>query len=967
MPYIGNVTTDFNVGTDNINNGAVTGEKLSLPFDYDSGTLYLDSTNNRVGIGTTSPQTLLHLFAGTGTAAYATFSGNNGSPDPFLIGQDASGLTRLFQTSTQPITFWTNSTERLRLDSSGRLSLGTTSTSRTAEFYTASGNNGLRISNGGDTASDYGVLDIVQGASQKFVIYTNQNNTTANANTGAFIFQTGAVERMRLDASGRLGLGTSSPTAKLESYFSSTNPSLSSNVGAGLSVNGTSTVRLNFGNYPGAPYSSWVQSSDGAGNAYPVVLNPLGGLVGIGTTSPEAALDVRGVIQGGNGTIKGQISYSTRVEMGSASNHDLGFFTNSTTKMLLDTSGRLGIGTASPVTALQVVGTGTFGNGVGGRLQVTTDSNLGYIDSLNNASTQWQPLIERGTDIQFHTNTAGTTPVEKMRLDENGRLGLGTSVPGVNLEIQAAAGNSTNAAIRLRANDSSGNAGSVADITVIGTAAQQSALTFSTRDGSNILERLRIDSSGRLGVGTSSPYSRFTVVPSSDAVAVAGANQITIGESSGNSNYRLQLGYFIDSGYKGSIQVYDNNAASALILNGAGGNVGIGTTSPGTTLDVQAAAANQQLYSTTGTNSTYIQFRNNAGFAYVGLDNSVGTSFGAAYSLTLAHLGAYPITFLTNGSERARIDSSGSLLVGTAASRSGRATFVSGTNNTNADYQGSAASFVGPGLVGTAANPATISVEDNRAMALGVGGTIGFGGRYLSSTDSYAQWAAIAGKKETGTSGEYGGYLGFYTRVHASNLLEERMRIGSNGSTTIASAIPSNVVVAIDNSSNTSGTQCLTLQNRANANNVSSYYLVCQEPGVANRMFIYGNGNVANINNSYGAISDIKLKENIVDASPQWGDIKALRVRKYNLIKDQTHTQIGLVAQEVELVSPGLVSESPDRDAEGNDLGTTTKSVNYSVLHMKAVKALQEAMERIEQLETSSADLLARVTALEAS
>jgi hypothetical protein len=67
----------------------------------------------------------------------------------------------------------------------------------------------------------------------------------------------------------------------------------------------------------------------------------------------------------------------------------------------------------------------------------------------------------------------------------------------------------------------------------------------------------------------------------------------------------------------------------------------------------------------------------------------------------------------------------------------------------------------------------------------------------------------------------------------------------------------------------------------------------------------------------------------------------------------QTHTQIGLVAQEVELVSPGLVSESPDRDAEGNDLGTVTKSVNYSVLYMKAVKALQEAMERIESLEAA--------------
>jgi hypothetical protein len=144
---------------------------------------------------------------------------------------------------------------------------------------------------------------------------------------------------------------------------------------------------------------------------------------------------------------------------------------------------------------------------------------------------------------------------------------------------------------------------------------------------------------------------------------------------------------------------------------------------------------------------------------------------------------------------------------------------------------------------------------------------------------------------------------------------------------------------------------------------------------------VYTNGNVQNTNNSYGALSDIKLKENIVDANSQWDDLKALQVRNYNFKEGQTHTQIGLVAQEVELVSPGLVSESPDRDAEGNDLGTVTKSVNYSVLYMKAVKALQEAIAKIETLEGMVAvnnitideqqhqlsTLAARLTALESA
>ena len=64
-----------------------------------------------------------------------------------------------------------------------------------------------------------------------------------------------------------------------------------------------------------------------------------------------------------------------------------------------------------------------------------------------------------------------------------------------------------------------------------------------------------------------------------------------------------------------------------------------------------------------------------------------------------------------------------------------------------------------------------------------------------------------------------------------------------------------------------------------------------------------------------------------------------------------------MIAQEVEQVCPGLVGESPDRDEDGNDLGTVTKNVNYSVLYMKAVGALQEAMTRIEQLEAKVAAL----------
>ena len=191
----------------------------------------------------------------------------------------------------------------------------------------------------------------------------------------------------------------------------------------------------------------------------------------------------------------------------------------------------------------------------------------------------------------------------------------------------------------------------------------------------------------------------------------------------------------------------------------------------------------------------------------------------------------------------------------------------------------------------------------------------------------------------------------------------ERMRIASNGEQQHFGTNATNLNIA----------------NSANANN-NNEFLYCQHSstGLANgtnSFRVSTNGNVTNTNNSYGAISDQNLKENIVDATSQWNDIKDLQVRKYNFRENtghETYTQLGLIAQEAESVSPGLVRTTPVKegetvlDADGNQL-ESIKSINYSVLYMKAVKALQEAQTRIETLESQHADLLARVTALEAA
>jgi hypothetical protein len=141
-------------------------------------------------------------------------------------------------------------------------------------------------------------------------------------------------------------------------------------------------------------------------------------------------------------------------------------------------------------------------------------------------------------------------------------------------------------------------------------------------------------------------------------------------------------------------------------------------------------------------------------------------------------------------------------------------------------------------------------------------------------------------------------------------------------------------------------------------NNVNQYFVSCSD-STTTRFLVLSDGDVVNHDNSYGAISDENLKQQVTDASSQWSDLKSIQVRNYKYNSDVEQYgdsddlwRLGVVAQELEQVSPHLVKDMVDEE------GNITKSVKYSILYMKAVKALQEAMERIETLE-------AKVTSLE--
>ena len=303
------------------------------------------------------------------------------------------------------------------------------------------------------------------------------------------------------------------------------------------------------------------------------------------------------------------------------------------------------------------------------------------------------------------------------------------------------------------------------------------------------------------------------------------------------------------------------------------------------------------------------------------------------------------------------IDGSGRLLVGTSTARSNffNSTISAGLQIEGTSSAGTDNRFIAHTFGGDDASDPIYIFAKHRGTTVGAN-TIVSDGDFLglicfqgSDGSQFVEGAQIRAAVD-GTPGadDMPGRLMFLTTSDGSSSATERMRIESTGRTKLF--CPDEV---------------LTLRSSTSASSsITGFNLVHSAPNITSggtlAFIVRLNGDTLNINNSYGAISDIKLKENIVDASSQWNDLKAIQVRNYNFKEEtgqQTHTQLGVVAQEIELVSPGLVTESPDKDAEGNDLGTTTKSVNYSVLYMKAVKALQEAMERIETLEAKVAQL----------
>jgi hypothetical protein len=210
--------------------------------------------------------------------------------------------------------------------------------------------------------------------------------------------------------------------------------------------------------------------------------------------------------------------------------------------------------------------------------------------------------------------------------------------------------------------------------------------------------------------------------------------------------------------------------------------------------------------------------------------------------------------------------------------------------------------------------------------------------------------AAVAPASISGVhTGDGASALTFGTRANSAGDVVERARIDSSGNLQVGmtggtyrvNIRNSNALLYLDNTFGTPSSS-VSLQGVNNAGTTTSQ--------------IWANGDFKSATNSYGATSDIKLKENVVDATPKLEKLLQVRVVNYNMIGDDLK-QIGVIAQELEQVFPALVDNKPDFDKENNPTGTVTKGVKYSVFVPMLIKAMQEQQAIITQLQADVATL----------
>ena len=170
-----------------------------------------------------------------------------------------------------------------------------------------------------------------------------------------------------------------------------------------------------------------------------------------------------------------------------------------------------------------------------------------------------------------------------------------------------------------------------------------------------------------------------------------------------------------------------------------------------------------------------------------------------------------------------------------------------------------------------------------------------------------------------------------------------------------------NTVATFENNSNFPYGIHIKYANVSPDSSTTNWFLDCQD-STTSRLVIWSDGDVQNHDGTYGTLaSDLRLKENIVDATGKLKDLMSLEVKNYNFIGEDKK-MIGFVAQDFEKVFPSLVTTNDTREYDDDENIISgledSKGLKVGVEFAILTKAIQEQQTIIE-------DLKARIETLE--